>query len=572
MQPNHGFVRRLRAVLLVPPSFLVFPLILGLLAQSNTTVHIEVTLVDADLNIKPVPRHALLMSRAGQGEVTRAVTGINGKVDVQLPPGEYTVKSERPVEFQGKSYTWSKNVTVADRDLTLELSVDSATVEQLPPASSRGGNDLPSLFKIWQNSVVTVWGETGHGSGFLIDKRGLIATNQHVVANFDYAAVQLDENTKLAARIVARSPERDVAILWVSAERVSSMQPVKLASVNSTQPPVVEGEQVFTIGSPLNQRKVMTTGIVSKMEARAIISDVNINHGNSGGPLFTMDGTVIGITTFLDTAGQGGPGISGIVRIEEAKPLLEQAENAMRSGEAPSPSLLPVEPNRPFPVEGLKELLRTRPINVKDYSTAAGDYDVLFLTPVVARGMEYQAEQASLKERSKRNSKAAAAPETMNPLSEFKNWEEYVGEYRPVVSVRARPKLAESFGSAFSRGMAAYYGYYGGPAKLHFKTDFFRMRVYCGRDEVVPIHPGKVEHRASANTAAVKVNDATYEGLYTFAPDVLGPHCGFVRLDIYSEKEPNKVAESTVVPAKIIQRIWDDFAPFRAANGKDTKH
>lgn len=372
--------------------------------------------MDADLNVKPVPRHALLITTADQQEPIRVVTTATGKVDVPLAPGDYVLKSERPIEFQGKAYSWTKTVKMADSDVTLELSVDSATVEQLSGAAPKT-SDLPSLFKAWQNSVVTVWGETGHGTGFLIDKRGLVATNQHVVGNFDYAAVQVDQTTKVAARIVAKSPERDVAILWVAPSRVTAMEPVKLLYSKDGKAPVAEGEQVFTIGSPLNQRKVMTTGIVSKVEAHAIISDININHGSSGGPLFTMDGSVVGITTFGDFTTEGGPGISGIVRLDEARPLLNQVEIAMASMEPPSDALLPVEPSDPYPLEGLRELLQRRPVKVTEYSVGAGDFDLLFLTPVLTRGLEYEAEQAALKERSRRNKKASAVPDGLNPVS-----------------------------------------------------------------------------------------------------------------------------------------------------------
>jgi hypothetical protein len=98
---------------------------------------------------------------------------------------------------------------------------------------------------------------------------------------------------------------------------------------------------------------------------------------------------------------------------------------------------------------------------------------------------------------------------------------------------------------------------------MHFKTDFFRMRVYCGQNLVAPIQPGRVEHRVAVNNAAVRVNDATYEGFYTFTPDALGPQCGLVKIEIFTEKEPDK-PNATAISPKVIQRIWDDFEPFRA--------
>ena len=82
-----------------------------------------------------------------------------------------------------------------------------------------------------------------------------------------------------------------------------------------------------------------------------------------------------------------------------------------------------------------------------------------------------------------------------------------------------------------------------------------RMRAFCGDAEVTPIHPFKVEQRVSES-------DVIYEGLYVFDPGALGPECGTVKLVLYSEKEPEK-GDTRVVDPKVVQQIWDDFAPYR---------
>jgi hypothetical protein len=83
------------------------------------------------------------------------------------------------------------------------------------------------------------------------------------------------------------------------------------------------------------------------------------------------------------------------------------------------------------------------------------------------------------------------------------------------------------------------------------------MRAFCGDVEVVPIHPFKLEQRASESAAI-------YEGLYAFDADALGPQCGTVKLTLYSDRQPDK-GDTRQVDPKIIQELSHDFAAYRAA-------
>jgi S1-C subfamily serine protease len=154
-------------------------------------------------------------------------------------------------------------------------------------------DELTTAYQKWQNSVFTVWSELGRGTGFLIDESGLILTNQHVIGPSEYVAVQFDSGRKVEAKVLSSDAQKDVAVLWAGMSPFPEAIPAPLGSKNELDGLVVEGERVFTIGSPLHQRKVLTTGVVSKVEAKAIISDININHGNSGGPLFNSLGYVL---------------------------------------------------------------------------------------------------------------------------------------------------------------------------------------------------------------------------------------------------------------------------------------
>jgi hypothetical protein len=389
-------------------------------------------------------------------------------------------------------------------------------------------------------------------------------TNQHVVETSEYLAVQFDPGHKVAAKLLAADSQKDVAVLWANLSALPEATVAPIARPKENEPSVVEGERVFTIGSPLHQQKIMTTGIVSKVEPHAIISDININHGNSGGPLFNSRGFVVGLTTFGEPD-RGGPGLSGIVRIEEAALLMERAKAKMRDVPRPQGTLLPVEPTDRFPLDALKTALEAEKFDVKPYGFSAGDYDVWLITPIYKYRSIFAGELAATREKEKRTKrKQEAVKGTVRPLEDLKNWAEYVGQYRPVIEIEADPKFRETFWSAFGRGLAASGGNYGAPAKMRFKTDFYKMKLYCGQKEVIPIQPAKIVEMINQQNRFVNATDATYRGFYLYPADAISPACGDVTLELYSEKDPNK-ATVKVLSDKTVERIWSDFEPYRKA-------
>jgi len=192
---------------------------------------------------------------------------------------------------------------------------------------------------------------------------------------------------------------------------------------------------------------------------------------------------------------------------------------------------LPVEPVRALPEEMLKEAARRRAGSLNPYQTTSNDFDVAFITPVMTYGA---------KER---------------PLTDFSNWSEYLADFPPVLLVRVTPRLVEGFWTTVARGAARTQGVALPPIK-RFKSGFSRLRAWCGDAEVTPIHPLRLEQRVSDT-------DAIHEGLYVFDPGAFGPHCGTVKLVLYSEKEPEK-GDTREVDPKVVQRIWQDFEAYRA--------
>jgi hypothetical protein len=530
--------------------------------QSSVRLRVRIILVDKELNQKPVP--FAVVSLKGGIKTAEVKTGLDGTAETLLPRGKYTVTTPKAVELAGKRFSWNLQVALSGSggEQNLDLTNDNAKTEEIsasapPPSNTAGNGDLTEQFKRLKNSVVTVRSELGHGTGFIVDNKGLVLTNQHVVGSSEYLAVQFDREHKVIAKLIAADAEKDVALLWVNTSAFPNSIPAPLAHTTKGTAPVQEGERVFTIGSPLSLEKIITTGIVSKVQEHIIISDININPGNSGGPLFNSTGQVVGLTTF-GTRDDAGPGISGIVRIEEALALLE-LNRAKATGVPPSAALLPVEPVTPYPLEGLKQVLITEKFDSRPYYLSAGDFNIALSTPPLDYREQEEERLQAERTQKKRNKKHQDAETNGDDSDAPKQWLMDAGAHPAVFAIYVQAKAKEGVGAGFGRAFLTP----NAPAKLKFKADFQKMRLFCGETEVQPIHPGRVPVSVSVHNRAVKMEDATFKGIYLYAPDAINPQCGQAKLVIYSAKGDEPTVK--VFETKTVQAVWADFDAFRKA-------
>jgi len=525
-------------------------------APQLTTLHIKITLVDPDGKTTPVPRHALLISdNPASAPPRRIVTTLDGLADVQLRPGSYTIESDKPIAFHGKAYQWTQTVNVrAGREATLELTASNAEVEAVSASSATAAapmeTDPLALLMPWQDTVVALWTPIAHASGFLIDSRGLIATNQRAVGKATSVEVQLGPTNKVEARVLATDPARDVAVVWIDPKAMASVRPLPLGCGQASKPTVVDGQEIFAIGSPLRELKAITSGAVRDTTPNGIVFDARLPAGSAGGPVFSGDGKVLGISDVIDERDDAARGDSRVVSLDGACEVVAAAEKKLNGATPPSGSQLPVEPAKAFPLDALKSVVQRRVGSLNPYQISSTEFDINFITPVMTYGVEYQAELASRREREK--GAKLAEPPMVSPFMDFANWSEYVSDFPSVLLVRVTPKFEEGFWTTVARGAASTQGMAIPPIK-RFSAVFARMQAYCGDREVTPIHRFTLERRFS-ETVTIE------EGLYVFEPFALNPECGSVKLVLYSEKEPAK-ADSRVVEPNVIQQIKDDFAP-----------
>ena len=167
----------------------------------------------------------------------------------------------------------------------------------------------------------------GEGSGFIVSPDGLILTNAHVVANADKVTVKLLDRREFEAKVLGQDPKTDVAVLKIDAKNLPA---VRLGRAQDLQ----VGEWVAAIAAPFGFDNSVTAGIVSAKGRSLpddtyvpfIQTDVAVNPGNSGGPLFNLKGEVVGINSQIYSRSGGYQGVSFAIPIDIAMNVAEQLQ------------------------------------------------------------------------------------------------------------------------------------------------------------------------------------------------------------------------------------------------------
>lgn len=165
----------------------------------------------------------------------------------------------------------------------------------------------------------------GQGSGFIIDPNGIILTNNHVVDGADEVTVHLTDKREFKAKVLGTDPKTDIAVIKIEGK---DLPVVKLGKSEN----VKVGEWVAAIGAPFGLDNTVTAGIVSAKSRNLpdeqfvpfIQTDVAVNPGNSGGPLFNMKGEVIGINSQIFSTSGGFMGLSFAIPIDLAVQIKDE--------------------------------------------------------------------------------------------------------------------------------------------------------------------------------------------------------------------------------------------------------
>tara|TARA_Y100000590_G_scaffold91671_1_gene103590 strand:- start:3601 stop:5019 length:1419 start_codon:yes stop_codon:yes gene_type:complete len=232
------------------------------------------------------------------------------------------------------SFSYSKTVPISFADLAEKLMPSVVNIKstqtikttsnpfnfQFPP-----GSPFEDMFKEFNQPRERKG--TALGSGFIIDKKGIVVTNNHVIQGAEDIIVTVSNSTEYKAKVIGVDPYMDLAVLQI--ESKEKFQPVTFGNSDKAR----VGDWVIAIGNPFGFGGTVTSGIISSRNRDIgltryddfIQTDASINQGNSGGPLFDLNGQVIGINTAIIAPGQSGSiGIGFAIPANPASNVINQ--------------------------------------------------------------------------------------------------------------------------------------------------------------------------------------------------------------------------------------------------------
>lgn len=263
--------------------------------------------------------------------------GIQWNTDADNP---HSVQTVSLAEMESASKSHANSLSQAFRDASAAVMPSVVTIKSLPgdvvktngtdPADQQLPDELKNnpFFRRFfegmpEGSLRSPQrrGRGGAGSGVIVDSKGIVLTNNHVVEGAGKVIVKLQDGREFEAKEWKTDPKTDIAIVRIDAK--GSLPAAKIGDSDA----MLVGDWVLAVGAPFGLNETVTTGIVSAKSRGVgitdredfIQTDAAINPGNSGGPLVNLDGEVIGINTAISTTSGGYQGIGFAVPINLAR-------------------------------------------------------------------------------------------------------------------------------------------------------------------------------------------------------------------------------------------------------------
>lgn len=266
----------------------------------------------------------IVFAAAVSTSVSLSLANKSKNTDKEISVSEITEKQEEEVSFDFQNSD-SKDYAISvstDTAYTLDEKQNISVYEKCSPAVVNINTQVTGVNWFLEPIVQ----DGGSGSGSIIDKRGYVLTNVHVIKGASKIYVSLSDGTQYEAKIIGQDADSDLAVIKFEPPKDTELQTIAFG--DSTKLKV--GQKVIAIGNPYGFDRTMTTGIISalgrplkdsstnRIIRNMIQTDTAINPGNSGGPLLDTNGRMIGINTMIYSNSGSSAGIGFSVPAETA--------------------------------------------------------------------------------------------------------------------------------------------------------------------------------------------------------------------------------------------------------------
>ncbi len=455
------------------------------------------------------------------------------------------------------------------------------------------------LFEKYKNGIVTILSDEGRGSGFVISKKGLILTNHHVVINSASIQVQINDTLRVESECIARDQQKDVAVLYIHPQFVADIPALPLSGDGARS--LNAGDHVVAMGNPLRQTKIITAGIISKVEESVVYSDVNINPGSSGGPMLNLQGKVVAINTFGDFSSIG-PGIAGSLPISSAFDVIAEAEEKIKTSPSPPHQKIVLPREIKYPLWGYEMAFLKLPaaawqgdgviasygsvisydhlnrIKTPAYCLKKYDLSITFYTPpFIYKIKNYY--KSKLNELITQSSRVSHSTWNIfyDPFENIKSWLQDTGYGASSVIVSVIPLPRHTGSAAFNPGKESYLL----SQDAAFVNELGRAVVDLNllkEDQYLTALDRHFRYTSyyfirTDEEALQRVNEISRIGAFSypythFAPN--GDDWPRIELEILLAKNLNDTLV-VEIPQHTLEQIWYDFEPLRLQNVYDEK-
>ncbi len=315
------------------------------------------------------------------------------------------------------------------------------------------------------------------------------------------------------------------------------------------------GDRVLAFGSPLNKLGVFSLGLVSNADANTVTSDVAVGEFNTGGPLVSKDGFVLGLNSDKAASDQGGTRVETSVATPVLLPFMAKARDSIPSlvAKPVSDELLPIVPREPFPMAPIAAVAKLgKDMNIEVYQAEQGPFKIFMMTPQLMAWRQQQAVNA-LSDKKQDDPKRYGTFTKIDPIQGWTDWDDFLNDRKAVIVFNVFPDRTE-------------FPYYQ-PDKVQNVSEgsFGNMRIFRDGVEIIPVEKVRVPAMLNGEQMKLAGKAMPYQGIYVyrvndFAPRAVGSTATYT---VTITDQATLKQYKLTLQGKMIEQMWKDFTAYQ---------